>query len=261
MKQRNNSTGSKASSSKAPKKGSNPYVGDPRTLEAKKRGYPARSVFKLEEIQKKMQLLRRGMRVLDLGAAPGSWSLYAMQQVGAEGRVLAIDISQITQSFGPNVTVVQGDAFDLGGETLARYAPYDVVLSDMAPKTSGVKMRDQAASFELFVRAMEVAQTFGKPENCAFVVKIFMGPEFNEAIELAKKTFKKTKVIRPEGTRPSSKEVFLVGQGLRSGGYAKPAPARLGAADPTEPSIEPRAVVEKDESSSQASATHEPRQS
>ncbi len=204
------------------KKSNNPYVADARTIEAKKRGYPARSIFKLEEIQKKMQLLRRGMRVLDLGAAPGSWSLYAMQQVGQEGRVLAVDLSQITQPFGPNVTVVQGDAFDLGSEVLARYAPYDVVLSDMAPKTSGVKMRDQAASFELFVRAMEVAQTFGKPDGCAFVVKIFMGPEFSEAIELAKKTFKKTKVVRPEGTRPSSKEVFLVGQGLRTGGFVKP---------------------------------------
>jgi len=204
------------------KKSNNPYVADARTIEAKKRGYPARSIFKLEEIQKKMLLLRRGMRVLDLGAAPGSWSLYAMQQVGQEGRVLAVDLSQITQPFGPNVTVVQGDAFDLGSEVLARYAPYDVVLSDMAPKTSGVKMRDQAASFELFVRAMEVAQTFGKPDGCAFVVKIFMGPEFSEAIELAKKTFKKTKVVRPEGTRPSSKEVFLVGQGLRTGGFVKP---------------------------------------
>lgn len=229
------STSNSPKKASAPKKGSNPYVGDPRTLEAKKRGYPARSVFKLEEIQKKMQLLRRGMRVLDLGAAPGSWSLYAMQQVGAEGRVLAVDISHITQAFGPNVTVVQGDAFDLGSETLARYAPYDVVLSDMAPKTSGVKMRDQAASFELFVRALEVAQTFGKADGCSFVVKIFMGPEFNEAIELAKKTFKKTKVIRPEGTRPSSKEVFLVGQGLRTGGAVKRAPAPLQPSGASEP--------------------------
>lgn len=196
-------------------KRNNSYVGDPRTLEAKKKGYPARSVFKLEEIQQKTQLLRRGMRVVDLGAAPGSWSLFASQKVGQEGRVLAIDLQEIVQRFTHNVSVVQGDAFDLTSEVLGRFAPYDVVLSDMAPKTSGIKMRDQAASFELFERALAVARTFGKPETSAFVVKIFMGPEFNEAVALTKNAFSKSRVIRPEGTRQNSKEVFLVGQGLR----------------------------------------------
>lgn len=194
----------------------NQYAGgDPRTLEAKRRGYPARSVFKLEEIQKKTQLLRSGMHVLDLGAAPGSWSLFASQKVGPEGRVLAVDLSEITQRFGPNVQVIQGDAFDLRSEQLAVHAPYDAVISDMAPRTSGVKFRDQAASFELFERALEVARTFGKPETSNFVCKIFMGPEFNDAIALAKTTYKKTRVIRPSGVRPSSKETFLVGLGLR----------------------------------------------
>ena len=213
-------------------KKANPYVADARTAEAKKRGFPARSVFKLEEIQKKTQILKRGMRVLDLGAAPGSWSLYAMQQVGPGGKVLAIDLQAITKGFGPNVTVVQGDAFDLGSETLSRYAPYDVVLSDMAPKTSGVRSLDQANSFELFVRAVDVAQNFSKAETSAFVAKIFMGAEFNAAIELAKKTFKKTKVIRPEGVRQHSKEVFIVGQGLREGGYVKPLPGVENLAEP-----------------------------
>jgi 23S rRNA (uridine2552-2'-O)-methyltransferase len=196
-------------------KRNNPYVGDPRTLEAKKRGYPARSVFKLEEIHEKTQILRRGQRVLDLGAAPGSWSLFAAQKVGAEGRVLAIDLSEITQKFPANVEVIRGDAFDLSSEELARFAPYDLVLSDMAPKTSGVKLRDQAASFELFVRALDVARALGRPDETAFVAKIFMGPEFNDAITLAKQEYKKTKVIRPEGVRQNSKEVFIVGQGLR----------------------------------------------
>jgi len=194
----------------------NPYAGpDPRTLEAKKRGYPARSVFKLEEIQQKVQLLRGGQRVLDLGAAPGSWSLFASQKVGPSGRVLAIDLSEIIQRFPPHVTVVQGDAFDVTSELLAAHGPYDVVLSDMAPKTSGVKFQDQVQSFELFVRALEVAKHFGRPETSAFVAKIFMGPEFNEAIQLAKQAYKKTRVIRPAGTRSNSKETFIVGQELR----------------------------------------------
>lgn len=200
------------------KKRVNPYVGDPRTLEAKKKGYPARSVFKLEEIQKKTQILRRGMTVIDLGAAPGSWSLYASQQVGQSGRVLAIDLQEILQRFPPQVTVVQGDALTLNPDVLGKFAPYDVVLSDMAPKTSGIKLRDQAASFELFERALQVARSFGKKETSSFVVKIFMGPEFNEAIRLAKNAFVKTRVVRPEGTRQNSKEVFIVAQGLRAQG-------------------------------------------
>lgn len=194
----------------------NPYTStDPKTLEAKRRGYPARSVFKLEEIHKKTQLLKHGMRVLDLGAAPGSWSIFASQRVGPTGRVLAVDLQEISQGFAPNVQVLKGDAFDLQSEELSRFAPYDVVLSDMAPKTSGVKMRDQAMSFELFERALFVAKQLGKPRTSSFVAKIFMGPDFDEAISIAKKTFQKSRVVRPSGVRSASKEVFLVGQGLR----------------------------------------------
>jgi 23S rRNA (uridine2552-2'-O)-methyltransferase len=153
--------------------------------------------------------------VVDLGAAPGSWSLYASQQVGQNGRVLAIDLKEITQGFAPNVTVVRGDAFDLQSATFAEHGPFDVILSDMAPKTSGIKLRDQVMSFELFERALEVARTFGKPGESSFVCKIFMGPEFDEAVQLTKKHFKKSRVVRPQGVRQNSKEVFLVGQELR----------------------------------------------
>lgn len=194
----------------------NPYAKpDAKTLEARAKGYPARSVFKLQEIDRRMRVLRAGQNVLDLGAAPGSWSLFASERVGPTGHVYAIDIKPILQAFGTNVHVLEGDALSLDSALLTAHAPYDVVLSDMAPKTSGIKMRDQAASFELFERALAVARTFGKPETSAFVVKIFMGPEFNEAVALTKNAFSKSRVIRPEGTRQNSKEVFLVGQGLR----------------------------------------------
>jgi 23S rRNA (uridine2552-2'-O)-methyltransferase len=193
----------------------NPYVGDPRTLEAKKRGYPARSVFKLEEIQKRLQLLRPGMRVLDLGAAPGSWSLFASQKVGPSGRVLAIDLQEITQRFEDNVHVVQGDALNMENQALSEFAPYDVVLSDMAPKTSGIKLRDQAMSFELFERALGVCVNLGRRDQCAFVCKIFMGPDFNLALDQTRGSFSKVKVVRPEGVRPNSKEVYIVGSGPR----------------------------------------------
>jgi 23S rRNA (uridine2552-2'-O)-methyltransferase len=193
----------------------NPYIGDPRTLEAKKRGYPARSVFKLEEIHKRVELFRPKMKVLDLGAAPGSWALFASQKVGTEGRVLAVDLQEITQRFAPNVRVVQGDAFDLSNEALGEFAPYDVVMSDMAPKTSGIKLRDQAMSFELFELALGTARALGRSDHAAFVCKIFMGPDFNQAIEQTKRVFAKVRVIRPDGVRPNSKEVYVVASAPR----------------------------------------------
>lgn len=194
----------------------NPYAGaDARTRAAKARGYPARSVFKLEEIDRRLSLLRPGQRVLDLGAAPGSWSLYASQRVGPTGRVLAVDLQEIRQTFPDTVRVLQGDALDLTNEALAELAPYDVVLSDMAPNTSGNKVRDQARSTELFLAAVETAARLGAPGS-AFVGKIFMSGDFPAARRRVQELYERTQVIRPEGTRKESSEVFVVGQGLRA---------------------------------------------
>jgi 23S rRNA (uridine2552-2'-O)-methyltransferase len=193
----------------------NPYARpDHFTRAAKDAGFPARSVFKLEEIDRRVKLLRGGQRVLDLGAAPGSWSLYASQKVGAGGRVLAIDLQEIRQAFAPNVTVAQGDALTLENETLAQFAPYDVVLSDMAPNTSGNKMRDHAYSFELCMRAMDVAAVLGKAGS-HFVAKIFMSEDFPQARKAAGERYERCQVIRPDGTRQQSSEVFIVGMGLK----------------------------------------------
>jgi 23S rRNA (uridine2552-2'-O)-methyltransferase len=198
----------------------NPYEKpDARSKAAKEQGFPARSVFKLEEIDRRVKLLRGGQRVLDLGAAPGSWALYASQKVGASGRVLAIDLQEIRQAFPPNVTVSQGDALTLENEALSEFAPYDVVLSDMAPNTSGNKTRDQAYSFELCMRAMDVALALGKPGS-HFVAKIFMSEDFQAARKAAGDRYERCQVIRPEGTRQQSSEVFIVGMGLK-----KPSPA------------------------------------
>jgi 23S rRNA (uridine2552-2'-O)-methyltransferase len=188
---------------------------DARTKAAKAQGFPARSVFKLEEIDRRVKLLRGGQRVLDLGAAPGSWSLYASQKVGPGGRVLAIDLQEIRQAFPPNVKVSQGDALTLENAALSQFAPYDVVLSDMAPNTSGSKIRDQAGSLELCLRALDVALALGKPGS-HFVAKIFMSGDFQIARKLAGERYEKCQVIRPEGTRQQSTEVFIVGLGLRA---------------------------------------------
>jgi 23S rRNA (uridine2552-2'-O)-methyltransferase len=199
--------------------GKNPYAKpDAKTKAAKAQGFPARSVFKLEEIDRRMRLFKGGQKVLDLGAAPGSWSLYASQKVGASGRVFAMDLQEIRQAFPPNVKVLQGDALTLENASLAQFAPYDVVLSDMAPNTSGSKVRDHAYSFELCVRALEVAYALGKTGS-HFVAKIFMSEDFQAARKLTGERYEKCQVIRPEGTRRESSEVFIVGLGLK----AKPA--------------------------------------
>lgn len=198
----------------APRK--NPYKrADHLTKEAKKQGYPARSVFKLEEIDRRVRLLEPGMRVLDLGAAPGSWALYATQKIGAKGRLLAVDLTELAVPLPPNATFLEGDALSLDGDALAAHAPYDVVLSDMAPSTTGNRLGDQTRSFELFMRALAVAEELLGPGG-SFVGKIFMGEDFPRAKKAVKNLFAEERAIRPESTRASSYELFLVGLGKRA---------------------------------------------
>ncbi len=187
---------------------------DSFTKAAKAQGYPARSVFKLEEIDRRVRLLKSGQRVLDLGAAPGSWSMYAAKKIAPSGKLLAIDLSEIQGSLGPNAQIVRGDALSLANEALATFAPYDVVLSDMAPSTSGSKVADQARSFELFMRAVEIARALGAPGG-SFVGKLFMSEDFIKAREALRALFGEVRTIKPEGTRASSVEVFLIGLGRK----------------------------------------------
>lgn len=194
----------------------NPYAKpDAKTMEARAQGYPARSVFKLQEIDRRMRLLRAGQNVIDLGAAPGSWSLYASERVGPMGHVYAIDIKPILQTFGENVKVLEGDALSLESEVLAAYAPYDVVMSDMAPNTSGSKFQDQARSTELFLRALQVAMEFGKPGS-HFTAKIFMSGDYKAAETDVRKAYESVRTIRPDGTRQVSTEVFVVGMNKKA---------------------------------------------
>ncbi len=187
----------------------NPYKrADRFTRDAKKAGYPARSVFKLEEIDRRVRLLRPGMRVLDLGAAPGSWTLYAAQKVGPGGRVVAVDLAPIEVPLPDHVTFLQGDALSLA--ELEGHAPFDVVLSDMAPSTTGNRLGDQTRSFELFMGALGVAEAL-LHEGGAFVGKIFMGEDFPNAKKRVRDLFAEERAMKPEGTRASSYELFLIG--------------------------------------------------
>jgi 23S rRNA (uridine2552-2'-O)-methyltransferase len=194
----------------------NPYAKPDRfTRAAKAAGFPARSVYKLEEIDRRVRLLRPGQRVIDLGASPGSWSMYAAQRVGRHGKVLAVDLEPLTVTLPPQCTCLHGDAFAIDNAALALYAPYDVVLSDMAPKTTGNRVTDQTRSYELFMRALAVAGTLGAPGS-AFVGKIFMSDDLSSARTELRRLYGTERLLRPEGTRAVSTELYVVGMEKRS---------------------------------------------
>lgn len=193
----------------------NPYQkSDTYTKRARERGFPARSVFKLEDIDHRARLLRPGMHVLDLGAAPGSWTMYAAARVGPQGRVLAIDLTPITVPLPENARAVQGDAFEVSSEELGAFAPYDVVLSDMAPSTTGSRSTDAIRSAALVERAIAVADDLAKPGS-ALVAKLFMGGEYEAVRKLIRERYATLKTLRPDGVRAHSVEVFLVATGRR----------------------------------------------
>ena len=153
--------------------------------------------------------------MLDLGASPGSWSLYAAARIGPSGKLLAVDLNDLTAVLPPHAVFSKGDALSLSNEQLAQFAPYDVVLSDMAPSTTGTREADQAKSFELFARALDIAAALLRPGG-KFVGKIFMGPDFPEAKKRMRALFETERAMRPESTRESSSEIFLVGTGRRA---------------------------------------------
>lgn len=184
---------------------------------AKQDNYPARSVYKLQEIEKRFSLLKKGANVLDLGAAPGSWTMYAAKKVGDKGFVLAVDIQETRQGFGQNVTYLVGDAFALEGaayEAMVERAPFDVVISDMAPKTTGVKFADQARSLELCERARDIADEQLKPGG-HFVAKIFEGPDVKAYTDSLRSRYKTVKTFKPKSSRAESKETFIIAMGRR----------------------------------------------
>ena len=177
---------------------------------ARKEGYPARSVYKLQEIDRRVRLFRRGQRVLDLGAAPGSWSLYAAERVGPSGLVLGVDRNAISIAAPAHVRFLQLDLAQLAPDALGEPHSFDVVLSDLAPQTSGQRHRDQYLSFELYMRALELAGALLSPGG-QFVGKIFQGPELNEARAATAALLGKARILKPEASRSESFEIFLAG--------------------------------------------------
>ncbi len=180
---------------------------------AKQEGLRARSAFKVDEILKRFPFLKKGAAVLDLGAAPGGFLQILADAVGPNGRVIGVDIVPIRPFSQPYVKTavldVLADDFDAKLRELYD-GPWDAVISDMAPKTSGIRSTDEARSLRLARKALEVATTRGRPGS-AFVAKLFMGGDFEEFRDEVRASFEEVKVVRPEATRGASMEVYVVG--------------------------------------------------
>jgi 23S rRNA (uridine2552-2'-O)-methyltransferase len=183
---------------------------------AKAENYVARSIFKLQEIDERFRIFRSGQTVLDLGAAPGSWSQYAAEKVGPTGKILAIDLQPIKLTLR-NAKFITADLRDLNLETTMEESgimpPFDVVLSDMAPKTTGIRVTDQVRSLELSELALNIAVRFLKPKG-NFVCKLFHSDEFEGYRKQVRENFGKVEVLRPKSTRKESKEIFFIGTGF-----------------------------------------------
>ncbi len=183
---------------------------------AQKAGYRSRATFKLEEIDKKDKLIRSGIAVVDLGSAPGGWSDYALRKVGDKGTVIALDILPMTPLTG--VHFIEGDFREdsvldelnsvLNGQQI------DLVLSDMAPNITGVSSIDQPTSIYLVELALDFALT-NLSKQGSFLVKVFQGEGFEQYMKAMREGFQKVVTRKPDASRPRSREVYLLGRGLK----------------------------------------------
>jgi 23S rRNA (uridine2552-2'-O)-methyltransferase len=190
------------------------HFDDPYVKQAQQRGWRSRSAFKLLELQEKYHLIKPGMTVVDLGAAPGGWCQVAQPLVGKGGRIIGLDI--LAMDALPGVEFILGDFTEeeplrelehtLGGELV------DLVLSDMAPNMSGMAAVDQARAMYLAELALEFVKAHLKPGG-DFVVKLFQGADFDGFVREVRSLFEQVRVIKPKASRPRSKEVYLLARG------------------------------------------------
>lgn len=191
------------------KKGNN--WDDHYTKRAKEENWLARSVYKLEEIDRKQRLIKNGARVMDLGCYPGSWSQYVLERVGKNGEVIGLDIEIPKKISAPNFRFIRGDALNTDPELLFQEAgEIDLLLSDMAPNTTGNNITDCARSLDLSNRALDIAVRLLKKDH-DFLCKVFEGEDFKYFKERVAEYFGQVRLIRPLAVRKRSREIYLLG--------------------------------------------------
>jgi 23S rRNA (uridine2552-2'-O)-methyltransferase len=186
---------------------------------AKKENYPARSVYKLEEAQKKYRFIKSGDTVLDFGCYPGSWSIYAARVVGPQGLVVGVDLQEakkVSIAKAAEIIWFCDDIMsdDIVGHVQAIRKTFRIVLSDIAPRTSGNKWVDQQQSLNLARRVLELAASLLRKDG-NFYVKVFEGEDFKEFVDSVRKSFKTVKIVKPKSSRSESPEVFVLGIGFK----------------------------------------------
>lgn len=188
-------------------------IADHYTLRAHKEGYPARSVYKLEEINEKNQIIKVGDTVLDVGAAPGSWTLYTHRQlIKGKGLIVAVDLNPLELNAIPHTVIsYTGDAFSPEiREKLISHGPYDAIISDAAPKTTGVRTVDTSRSEYIGEQILLLAEEhLTRGGNLVF--KLFQGGGEQELLTKMRSLFAKAKILKPKASRQDSFEIFLIG--------------------------------------------------
>lgn len=186
---------------------------------AKKENYPARSVYKLEEAQQKYRFLKGGQRVLDLGCHPGSWSLYTSEIIGEKGIVVATDLQPTDLPVQKPNAEIHWLCYDVFSDEFVVYLRqhwpgFHVVLSDMAPRTTGSQYADHQQSLTLVRRVVALAGMF-LHEKGTLYCKVFQGEDFPEFLQECKPLFDLVKVVKPDSSRQESREVFVLGRGFK----------------------------------------------
>lgn len=185
------------------------------TKKARKENWLARSVYKLQEIDRKLHLVCPGDKVLDLGCYPGSWSQYCLKKAGTKGCVTGVDIKEPERLSARNFQFIKANTLQLDLEWLRKeIGPQDVVLSDMAPNTTGIPLTDVARSLELAYKALSIAEYLLKVGG-KFLCKVFEGEGFMEFRKRVSLDFRRTRLLRPGSTRRSSREIYVIGLGFK----------------------------------------------
>ena len=194
----------------------NEHANDFYVKQAKKAGYRSRAAFKLLEIQDRDHLLKSGMLVIDLGAAPGGWSAVAKQKVGETGRVIAVDVLPMPSL--PGIEFIQGDFYldVVIAEMILCIGDrmVDLVMSDMSPNITGINIVDQARAYDLSEHALLFAQQVLKP-NGSFLIKVFQGQGFDVFLKAIRACFSKVNIRKPNASRGRSQEVYIVSTGFQ----------------------------------------------